>query len=229
VRALNSILSLTAVMKSDYLRAISSRIDSLWVPDDFNAMVARAVATPDNLGMARLVPNVGAYLEPWTILGHLAARNRLGRLRLGIGVTDAGRRNPAVTAQAAATVHLLTRGRAILGIDAGEREGNEPYGLDWRRPVARLEEAPATIWALWNSRGERVTRDSHHFSLRDETFNRIAGDGRRSGWRRTDPGSWVSPAATATRGLPASRRLRTITPTAYRWYAPWRAMPAATR
>jgi alkanesulfonate monooxygenase SsuD/methylene tetrahydromethanopterin reductase-like flavin-dependent oxidoreductase (luciferase family) len=35
------------------------------------------------------------------MLGHLAARNRVGRLRLGVGVTDAGRRNPAVTAQAA--------------------------------------------------------------------------------------------------------------------------------
>jgi phthiodiolone/phenolphthiodiolone dimycocerosates ketoreductase len=47
-------------------------------------------------------------------------------MRLGIGVTDAGRRNPAVTAQAAATLHLLTRGRGILGIGTGEREGNEP-------------------------------------------------------------------------------------------------------
>ena len=52
--------------------------------------------------------------------------SRSGRLRLGVGVTDTGRRNPAVTAQAAATLHLLTRGRAILGISTGEREGNEP-------------------------------------------------------------------------------------------------------
>jgi phthiodiolone/phenolphthiodiolone dimycocerosates ketoreductase len=54
------------------------------------------------------------------MLGHLTARNRLGRLRLGVSVTDTGRRNPAVTAQAAATLHLLTRGRAILGIDTGD-------------------------------------------------------------------------------------------------------------
>jgi alkanesulfonate monooxygenase SsuD/methylene tetrahydromethanopterin reductase-like flavin-dependent oxidoreductase (luciferase family) len=75
------------------------------------------------------------------MLGHIAARNRVGRLRLGVGVTDSGRRNPAVTAQAAATLHLLTRGRAILGIGPGEREGNEPYGVDWSKPVARFEEA----------------------------------------------------------------------------------------
>ena len=71
--------------------------------------------------MSKLIPCIDASFEPWTVLGHLAARNRLGRLRLGISVTDASRRNPAVTAQAAATLHLLTRGRAILGIGVGER------------------------------------------------------------------------------------------------------------
>jgi Luciferase-like monooxygenase len=39
--------------------------------------------------------------------------------------------------QAAATLHLLTRGRAILGIGTGERQGKEPYGVDWSKPVAR--------------------------------------------------------------------------------------------
>ena len=104
------------------------------------------------------------------MLGHLAGRNRVGRLRLGVGVTDSGRRNPAVTAQAAATLHLLTRGRAILGIGPGEREGNEPYGVDWSKPVARFEEALATIRALWNSGGELVNRDSPFFPLRNALF-----------------------------------------------------------
>ncbi|MCV7241525.1 LLM class flavin-dependent oxidoreductase [Mycobacterium mantenii] len=89
-------------------------MDSFWVPDHLNALLPRAIATPHYLGAARLVPKVDAYLEPWTMLGHIASWNRLGRLRLGVRVTDAGRRNPAVTAQAAATLHLLTRGRAIL-------------------------------------------------------------------------------------------------------------------
>jgi len=112
-------------------------MDSFWLPDHLNALLPRSIATPKYVGAARLAPKADAILEPWTVLGHLAARNRLGRLRLGIGVTDAGRRNPAVTAQAAATLHLLTRGRAILGIGTGEREGNQPYGVDWSRPVAR--------------------------------------------------------------------------------------------
>ena len=109
-------------------------------------------------------------MEPWTTLGHLAARNRVGRIRLGVAVTDTGRRNPAVTAQAAATLNLLTRGRAILGIGPGEREGNQPYGVDWSRPVARFEEALATIRALWDSKGELVDRDSPYFPLRNALF-----------------------------------------------------------
>jgi phthiodiolone/phenolphthiodiolone dimycocerosates ketoreductase len=191
---LNTTLSPTALIKANYLTAVSSGIDSLWVPDHLNSLLARAIATPENLGIARVVPKVDAYLEPWTILGHLAARNRIGRLRLGIGVTDAGRRNPAVTAQAAATLHLLTRGRAILGIGAGEREGNEPYGVDWRRPVGRLEEALATIRALWDSQGQLVTRDSPHFPLRKAVFDVPPYRGRR-------PQIWVAAHGPRTLGI----------------------------
>src|ERR1700738_392581 len=168
---LNARHSPTALVRGNYLTAVASRVDSLWVPDHLNSLLPRAIATQQYLGAAKLIPKIDAYLEPWTMLGHLAARNRLGRLRLGVGVTDAGRRNPAVTAQAAATLHLLTRGRAILGIGTGEREGNEPYGVDWSKPVARFEEAMATIRALWNSGGELVTRDSPFFPLHNAVFD----------------------------------------------------------
>ena len=66
---------------------------------------------------------------------------------------------------------MITRGRAILGIGVGEREGNEPYGVDWSKPVARFEEAIATIRVLWNSNGELVSRESPYFSLRDAVFD----------------------------------------------------------
>ena len=146
--------------------------DSYWVGDHLNALVPRSVATPEYLGVAaKLVPKIDANYEPWTMLGNLAVGNRVSRLRLGVCVTDAGRRNPAVTAQAAATLHLLTRGRAILGIGVGEREGNEPYGVEWSKPVARFEEALATIRTLWDSRGELVSRESAYFPLRNALFD----------------------------------------------------------
>ena len=94
----------TASVRASYLTAVASRIDSLWAPDHLNSLLPRAIATPQYLGAVKLTPKIDAYLEPWTMLGHLAARNRLAQLRLGVGVTDAGRRNPAVTAQAAATL-----------------------------------------------------------------------------------------------------------------------------
>lgn len=168
---LHTRLSPTALMRASYLTAVAARLDSFWIPDHLNSLFPRSVMTPKYVGAARLAPKTDALLEPWTVLGHFAARNRLGRLRLGTGVTDTGRRNPAVTAQAAATLHLLTRGRAILGIGTGEREGNEPYGVDWSQPVARFEEAMATIRALWDSGGELVTRDSPFFPLRDAVFD----------------------------------------------------------
>jgi phthiodiolone/phenolphthiodiolone dimycocerosates ketoreductase len=161
----------TALARASYLTAVASRIDSLWVPDHLNSLMPRPIATPQYFGAAKLTPKVDAFLEPWTMLGHLAAGNRVGRLRLGVGVTDAGRRNPAVTGQAAATRHLLTRGRAILGIGPGEREGNQPYGVDWTKPVARFEEAVATIRALWDSGGELVSRESAYFPLHNAAFD----------------------------------------------------------
>src|SRR6202000_2317613 len=160
-----------AVTRSSYLSAGAGRADSFWLADHLNSLYPRSMAKPKYIGAARLAPKVDANLEPWTVLGHLAARNRLGRLRLGTSVTDVGRRNPAVTAQAAATLHLLTRGRAILGIGTGEREGNEPYGVDWTKPVARFEEAVATIRALWNSGGELVSRESPYFPLHNAAFD----------------------------------------------------------
>jgi len=166
----NSRISAGAMPRLSYLSAAAARADSFWVTDHLNGLVPRSIATPEYLAGTSVVPDVDAFLEPWTMLDNFAARNRLGRLRLGICVTDTSRRNPAVTAQAAATLHLLTRGRAILGIGVGEREGNEPYGIDMSKPVTRFEEGIATIRALWESRGELVSRDSPYFPLRNATF-----------------------------------------------------------
>lgn len=168
----NSRFSPTALSRAAYLTGAATGADSFWVGDHLNSLIPRSLATPEYMGLgAKIVPKVDAVLEPWTMLGHLAARNRIGRMGLGVCVTDASRRHPAVTAQAAATLHLLTRGRALLGIGVGEREGNEPYGVDWTKPVARFEEAVATIRALWDSGGEPVSRDSAHFPLRNALFD----------------------------------------------------------
>src|ERR1700749_1761139 len=159
-----------SLTRATYLNALTNRVDSLWLPDHLNGLFPRSLWKQKYCGATKLVPTLDAYMEPWTMLGHLAARNRAGRMHLGTSVTDTGRRNPAVTAQAAATLPLLTRGRSILGIGPGEREGNEPYGVEWSKPVARFEEAMATIRALWGSGGQLVNRESPYFPLHNATF-----------------------------------------------------------
>jgi phthiodiolone/phenolphthiodiolone dimycocerosates ketoreductase len=64
---------------------------------------------------------------------------------LGIGVTEAIRRNPVVLAQAALSLSHVMKTAPILGIGSGEAENVVPYGLDFERPVARLEEAAEII------------------------------------------------------------------------------------
>jgi phthiodiolone/phenolphthiodiolone dimycocerosates ketoreductase len=168
----NSRFSPSTLPRLSSLFAAGTGADSYWVADHLNALVPRSIFTPEYQGVgAKLVPKIDANFEPWTMLGNLAARNRLRGLRLGVCVTDAGRRNPAITAQAAATLHLLTRGRAILGIGVGEREANEPYGVEWSKPVTRFEEALVTIRALWDSDGELVSRESQYFPLRNALFD----------------------------------------------------------
>lgn len=175
----------TAVVDLSYLIALGSGADSFWLPDHLNSLFPPAVMTTKYIGTARLVSDIDAHYDPWTMLGHLVARNRLGRRRLGVGVTDTGRRNPAVIAQAAATLHLLSRGRAILGIGTGARTSNEPYGVDWSKPVARFEEAVATIRTLWNSGGDLITRDSPFFPLHNAAF-------RLPSYRGTWPDIWIA-------------------------------------
>lgn len=183
--------------RASYLTAVAAGVDSFWVPDHLNALFPRTLWQPKFCGGAKVLPSADAYLEPWTMLGNLAARNRIARRTLGVSVTDTGRRNPAVTAQAAATMNLLTRGRFILGIGTGEREGNEPYGVEWTKPVARFEEAMATIRALWDSNGELVNRDSPYFPLRNAIFDLPSYRGR---W----PEIWI--AAHGPRMLRATGR-----------------------
>jgi phthiodiolone/phenolphthiodiolone dimycocerosates ketoreductase len=160
-----------AFSRASYLSAVASRVDSYWVPDHINGQTPRPLWDPKYTAAARILQSPDAAMEAWTLLGSLAARRRFNRVRLGIGVTDTGKRHPAVTAQAAATLNLMTRGRAMLGVGPGERVGNEPYGVDWSKPVARFEEALATIRTLWDSKGELVNRDSPFFPLRDAIFD----------------------------------------------------------
>jgi alkanesulfonate monooxygenase SsuD/methylene tetrahydromethanopterin reductase-like flavin-dependent oxidoreductase (luciferase family)/predicted kinase len=89
--------------------------------------------------------------EPWVTLGAVAG---LGTgLALGTLVTPVTFRSPGITAKAAATLDVLTGGRAFVGVGAGwwERE-HAAYGLEFPPAGQRLDELERgieTMKALW--------------------------------------------------------------------------------
>jgi alkanesulfonate monooxygenase SsuD/methylene tetrahydromethanopterin reductase-like flavin-dependent oxidoreductase (luciferase family)/predicted kinase len=89
--------------------------------------------------------------EPWVTLGAVAG---LGTgLELGTLVTPVTFRAPGITAKAAATLDVLTGGRAFVGVGAGwwERE-HAAYGLEFppaKQRLDDLERGIETMKALW--------------------------------------------------------------------------------
>ena len=101
----------------------------------------------------------------WSVLG--AAAQATDHIPLMTYVTCPIRRyHPAVVAQKAATMQLLSDGRFTLGLGAGENLNEHIVGGNW--PIAgvrhaMLAEAVEIIRALWG--GETVTYRGEHFDV----------------------------------------------------------------
>lgn len=76
------------------------------------------------------------------------------RLRVGIGITPAPLRSPALLAMELATLARVFPGRLVAGIGHGVREWMTSVGVAPRSPLALLEETITSVRALL--RGERV-------------------------------------------------------------------------
>ena len=68
---------------------------------------------------------------------------------VGSAVTDIRRRHPATVAQTMATLDDMSRGRAILGLGAGEATNLSPVGISTKNMHGRLKEGIQVIKMLW--------------------------------------------------------------------------------
>ena len=109
----------------------------------------------------------GPQLEGWTLLGALAARTQ--RIRLGLMVTGNTYRHPAILANIATTVDIISHGRLDLGIGAGWNEmEHNMYGIPLYTPgerIRRLGEACEVIKLLWTE--TRANFDGKYYQLKD--------------------------------------------------------------
>jgi F420-dependent oxidoreductase-like protein len=114
----------------------------------------------------------GPCLEGWITLTALAQATR--RLRLGTLVTGIHYRHPAVLANMAATLDIVSGGRLELGVGAGwNEEESGAYGIELGTPRERsdrFEEACEVLAGLL-SPPERFSFQGRYFQLADAMCN----------------------------------------------------------
>ena len=144
------------------LGARAMRLDSVMLIDHFQNVFPGVIWDKELTWLAAQRPTPHEFFDYQVLFGYLASR--VGRMRLGVGVTEPIRRHPILIAQAMMTLSHLTKRAPILGIGAGERMNIDPYGLDPSRPVTRLEEALQIIRLCLSTRGP-ITFSGRHYRL----------------------------------------------------------------
>jgi len=139
-------------MIADGIEAERLGFDYLWVPDH----------------LVDIQP-VFAIYDAWTVLAFLSAKTE--KIKLCSGVTDIQRMHPSKTANIVCTLDNLTKGRAVLGIGAGEIMNTKPYGISWEEKdarIGRLREFLILIKSLWSSSYDKPANyGGKYYSLHD--------------------------------------------------------------
>ena len=124
--------------------------ESVWVFDHFHTVP---------------VPTQEATHEAWTLMAALAAAT--SRVRLGQMCTCMGYRNPAYLAKVAATVDVISGGRAEMGIGAGWYEHEwRAYGYGFPGAgdrIGMLDEGVQIMHQLWTT--GTATLDGKHYQV----------------------------------------------------------------
>ena len=109
-------------------------------------------------------------LDPWTVLGAIAAKT--SRIKLGTMITPLSRRRPWIVARQCATLDRLSSGRFVLGVGLGApAEGDfGRFGdvTDDRVRGEMLDEGLAILDGLWS--GEPFAFAGEHYRIEPVRF-----------------------------------------------------------
>ena len=142
------------------VQAVQAGFESLWVRDHFLNepyldYAAVGVQFPDDYRGIK-----SGQWECWSLMAALAAR--IPEVTLGTLVTNTAFRNPALLARIIDTVDVISGGRLVAGLGAGDfATEHRAFGYDFERPIARFEEALAVIRPLL--RGETLTHQGEFY------------------------------------------------------------------
>ena len=109
----------------------------------------------------------GPCLEAWTMLAALAQATR--RIRIGAMVNGMHYRHPAVTANMAATVDVISGGRLDLGMGAGWNiEESNAYGIELGSIKERLDRFEEGVEVIVRLLSQEVTDfEGRYFTITD--------------------------------------------------------------
>ena len=132
---------------AELARLVEERpFDSLWVPEHTHIPTSRR--SPYAGG--KLPEYYKRTLDPFVALTAAAAATE--RILVGTGVILIVERDPIVTAKEAATLDLVSGGRAVIGVGAGwNLEEMENHGTDPRRRFSLMRERVEAMVAIWTS------------------------------------------------------------------------------
>ena len=111
-------------------------------------------------------PEQPRFLETWTLLVALAMRTE--RVAVMPNVASVPLRPPAMLAKAVSTLAILTGGRVILGVGAGDPGVVRTYGgpeLGPGESVDALEEAVQVIRGIWDPERRTVSMEGRYYRL----------------------------------------------------------------
>ncbi len=144
----------------------------------------------------------GPCLESWTMLGALAQAT--SRIRIGSMVNGMHYRHPAVTANMAATIDIVSGGRLTLGMGAGwNLEESNAYGIELGSVKERLDRFEEGVEVIVRLLSQEVTDfNGRYFTITDA---------------RCEPKPVQSPLPLLIGGSGPKRTLRVVA----RWAQAW--------